>query len=118
MAEPFYITTAISYPNGPPHIGHAYEAIATDATRLFLGPVVVRAAGLARAQMNDKIEQELSAAAVHPDRAGARGITEVEITRVSVLRRHHSHLSSTDTSSSNQTKPRAWIGSIDSLSCG
>ncbi|MEM6267372.1 MAG: class I tRNA ligase family protein, partial [Pseudomonadota bacterium] len=30
MAEPdltpFYITTAISYPNGRPHIGHAYEA--------------------------------------------------------------------------------------------
>ena len=26
----FYITTAISYVNGPPHIGHAYEAIATD----------------------------------------------------------------------------------------
>ena len=31
MAEPFYITTAISYPNGRPHIGHAYEVIATDA---------------------------------------------------------------------------------------
>ncbi|HWI86279.1 MAG TPA: class I tRNA ligase family protein, partial [Sphingomonas sp.] len=31
MAEPFYITTAISYPNGRPHIGHAYEAITTDA---------------------------------------------------------------------------------------
>jgi methionyl-tRNA synthetase len=30
MAEPFYITTAISYPSGPPHIGHAYEAIAAD----------------------------------------------------------------------------------------
>ncbi|HJP68543.1 MAG TPA: methionine--tRNA ligase [Sphingomicrobium sp.] len=30
MSEPFYITTAISYPNGPPHIGHAYEAIAAD----------------------------------------------------------------------------------------
>lgn len=28
--EPFYITTAISYPNGDPHIGHAYEAMATD----------------------------------------------------------------------------------------
>ena len=27
----FYITTAIAYPNGAPHIGHAYEAIATDA---------------------------------------------------------------------------------------
>lgn len=30
MGEPFYITTAISYPNGKPHIGHAYEAIAAD----------------------------------------------------------------------------------------
>ena len=30
MAEPFYLTTAIAYPNGPPHIGHAYEAIAGD----------------------------------------------------------------------------------------
>ena len=29
--ERFYITTAISYPNGPPHIGHAYELVATDA---------------------------------------------------------------------------------------
>ncbi|SCB40891.1 methionine--tRNA ligase [Rhizobium multihospitium] len=28
---PFYITTAIAYPNGKPHIGHAYELIATDA---------------------------------------------------------------------------------------
>jgi len=31
MGDPFYITTAISYPNGRPHIGHAYEAIAADA---------------------------------------------------------------------------------------
>ena len=31
MAEPYYITTAISYPNGRPHIGHAYEVIAADA---------------------------------------------------------------------------------------
>lgn len=31
----FYITTAISYPNGPPHIGHAYEALATDAMARF-----------------------------------------------------------------------------------
>ena len=30
MADPFYITTAIAYPNGKPHIGHAYEAIAAD----------------------------------------------------------------------------------------
>src|SRR6516162_9022424 len=33
--SPFYITTAISYPNGPPHIGHAYEAIATDSIARF-----------------------------------------------------------------------------------
>ncbi len=35
MADPFYITTAISYPNGPPHIGHAYEAIAGDVIARF-----------------------------------------------------------------------------------
>ena len=34
-AEKFYITTAISYPNGRPHIGHAYELIATDAIARF-----------------------------------------------------------------------------------
>jgi methionyl-tRNA synthetase len=31
----FYITTAISYPNGAPHIGHAYEVVATDAIARF-----------------------------------------------------------------------------------
>jgi methionyl-tRNA synthetase len=31
----FYITTAISYPNGNPHIGHAYEVVATDAIARF-----------------------------------------------------------------------------------
>ena len=35
MSKSFYITTAISYPNGPPHVGHAYEAIATDALARF-----------------------------------------------------------------------------------
>ena len=29
--EPFYITTAIDYANGAPHIGHVYEKILTDA---------------------------------------------------------------------------------------
>ena len=32
---PYFITTAISYPNGKPHIGHAYELIATDAMARF-----------------------------------------------------------------------------------
>ncbi len=31
----FTITTAISYPNADPHIGHAYEAVATDALARF-----------------------------------------------------------------------------------
>ncbi|MEN3971491.1 methionine--tRNA ligase [Sphingomicrobium sp. XHP0235] len=30
MSKPYYLSTAISYPNGAPHIGHAYEAIAAD----------------------------------------------------------------------------------------
>ena len=35
-AKPYYLTTAIAYPNGPPHIGHAYEVIATDAIARFM----------------------------------------------------------------------------------
>lgn len=34
-ANPYYITTAIAYPNGTPHIGHAYEAIAADVMARF-----------------------------------------------------------------------------------
>jgi methionyl-tRNA synthetase len=35
MTQKFYITTAIAYPNGKPHIGHAYEAVCTDAIARF-----------------------------------------------------------------------------------
>jgi methionyl-tRNA synthetase len=35
MGEPYYLTTAIAYPNGPPHLGHAYEAIAADVLARF-----------------------------------------------------------------------------------
>ncbi len=36
MTRPtFTITTAISYPNGSPHVGHAYEALATDTLARF-----------------------------------------------------------------------------------
>ena len=35
MPDPFYITTAINYPNGRPHIGHAYEAVAADVIARF-----------------------------------------------------------------------------------
>jgi methionyl-tRNA synthetase len=36
MKPRYFLTTAIAYPNGPPHIGHAYEAIATDAIARFM----------------------------------------------------------------------------------
>ncbi|MGP4054043.1 methionine--tRNA ligase [Mycobacterium sp. 4D054] len=35
MSQPYYITTAIAYPNGDPHVGHAYEYVATDAIARF-----------------------------------------------------------------------------------
>ena len=35
MTDNFYITTAISYVNGAPHLGHAYEAILTDVMARF-----------------------------------------------------------------------------------
>jgi methionyl-tRNA synthetase len=35
MSDPYYLTTAIAYPNGAPHVGHAYEYVATDAIARF-----------------------------------------------------------------------------------
>ena len=35
MTDRYYITTPIFYPNGVPHIGHAYTAIATDVLARF-----------------------------------------------------------------------------------
>jgi methionyl-tRNA synthetase len=35
MAKKFYITTAIAYPNGVPHMGHALEIIQADALARF-----------------------------------------------------------------------------------
>ena len=35
MTEKFYTTTPIFYPNGVPHIGHAYTALTTDAIARF-----------------------------------------------------------------------------------
>lgn len=32
---PYYVTTAIAYPNGDPHIGHAYEYVGTDVMARF-----------------------------------------------------------------------------------
>ena len=33
---PYYLTTAISYVNGKPHLGHAYEAISADVVARFM----------------------------------------------------------------------------------
>jgi len=33
--QTFYITTAINYTNGPPHMGHAYEAIAAVSNQIY-----------------------------------------------------------------------------------
>ncbi|WP_332065562.1 methionine--tRNA ligase [Bartonella sp. CB189] len=35
MRDTYYITTPIFYPNGTPHIGHAYSAIASDSLARF-----------------------------------------------------------------------------------
>ena len=45
MSKRFYITTAIDYVNGQPHLGHAYEKVVADViaravalgVRAFLG---------------------------------------------------------------------------------
>lgn len=47
--SPFYITTAIDYPNGEPHIGHSFEKIAADVVARYhrlIGDDVVFCMGL------------------------------------------------------------------------
>src|SRR5881396_1634591 len=49
MSKRFYITTAIDYLNGEPHLGHAYEKIVTDViarARRSLGEEVFFLTGL------------------------------------------------------------------------
>jgi len=49
MSKRFYITTAIDYVNGQPHLGHAYEKIAADViarSRRSLGQEVFFLTGL------------------------------------------------------------------------
>ena len=49
MSKRFYITTAIDYVNGEPHIGHAYEKIITDViarAHMSLGEEVFYLTGL------------------------------------------------------------------------
>jgi len=49
IGAPFYITTAIDYPNGEPHIGHSFEKISADVVARYhrlLGDDVVFCMGL------------------------------------------------------------------------
>ena len=49
MSKRFYITTAIYYVNGAPHLGHAYEKIVTDViarSRRFMGEEVFFLTGI------------------------------------------------------------------------
>src|SRR5262249_62063628 len=49
MSKRFYITTAIDYVNGQPHLGHAYEKVVTDViarSRRALGEEVFFLTGL------------------------------------------------------------------------
>src|SRR5215510_5379820 len=49
MSKAFYITTAIDYVNGQPHLGHAYEKVITDViarSRRSLGQEVFFLTGL------------------------------------------------------------------------
>lgn len=99
----FYITTAISYPNGEPHIGHAYEAIATDALARFQrldGKQVyfltgadehgskmlqtARAAGLSAKELADRNSARFR------DMAGALNCSNNDFIRTSERRHHES----------------------------
>ncbi|SVB07158.1 uncharacterized protein METZ01_LOCUS160012, partial [marine metagenome] len=67
MSKQFYITTAIDYVNGQPHLGHAYEKIITDViarARQCLGEEVFYLTGLD--EHGQKVQQAATEAGQEP----------------------------------------------------
>lgn len=67
MPKPFYLTTAIDYTNGPPHIGHAYEKVLADVIARYhrlKGEEVFFLTGVD--QHGQKVQQSAAKAGVAP----------------------------------------------------
>jgi len=67
MPDSFYITTAIDYVNGQPHLGHAYEKVVTDVmarSRRSLGERVFFLTGLD--EHGQKVQQAAQAEGLDP----------------------------------------------------
>jgi methionyl-tRNA synthetase len=67
MDKPFYITTAIDYVNGQPHLGHAYEKVIADViarSRRLLGEKVFFLTGLD--EHGQKVQQAAAAEGKQP----------------------------------------------------
>jgi len=65
--KPFYLTTAIDYPNAAPHLGHAYEKVLADAIARHVrrtGRPVYFLTGLD--QHGQKVQQTAEKAGIHP----------------------------------------------------
>jgi methionyl-tRNA synthetase len=76
MPKPFYITTAIDYTNGAPHLGHAYEKVLADVIARFRrlkGEEVFFLTGVD--QHGQKVQQSAEKAGVAPQEF-VDGITE------------------------------------------
>src|SRR6184192_226209 len=69
MSKRFYLTTAIDYVNGEPHLGHAYEKIIADViarARRSLGEEVFFLTGLD--EHGQKVQQAAQAQGKEPQR--------------------------------------------------
>jgi methionyl-tRNA synthetase len=67
MSKRFYVTTAIDYVNGEPHLGHAYEKVVTDVmarAHQSLGKEVFYLTGLD--EHGQKVQQAAEAAGMSP----------------------------------------------------
>ena len=67
LTKQFYITTAIDYVNGQPHLGHAYEKVITDViarSRCCLGQEVFYLTGLD--EHGQKVQQAAESSGQHP----------------------------------------------------
>ena len=96
MPKTFYLTTAIDYTNGAPHIGHAYEKVLADVIARYhrlKGEKVFFLTGVD--QHGQKVQQSAEKAGVAPqqfvDEITAKFIALLGQTRRALRRlgRHH-----------------------------
>ena len=98
MMKPYYLTTAIDYANGSPHLGHAYEKILADVisrTKKVMGQPAHFVTGLD--EHGQKVQQGAAKEGIEPQVRCDRIANEFEKMLVTLGIGHDDYIRTTET---------------------